>query len=159
MELTTHEKMLDEIKVPSSLSSRQIVVAKDYTKEKMLEGFNVQEFCSKHGLSSKTFYNEEWMKNPVFIDYLAQLQDAVIPDDEKQAYNRIKRIILGISSKQNPSIKEIELFLSTFSYLAESDKRQQMERLGLSHKSAAPSGPVDIEARRTALIKKLRGED
>lgn len=153
----TQQDLIDAITPPSSLSQQQIEIAKSYVKEKMLENFTMQDFCSKHGISSKTFYNEEWLKNPVFTAYVSEVQDATIPADEADAYKKIKRHILGISSKQNPSIKEVELFLSTFSYLAESDKRQQMARLGLSDSAIKSDSHKTIAEKKAVLFQKLRG--
>lgn len=146
---------IDAIAPPSSLSQQQIAVAKSYVKEKMLEGFTVQDFCSKHGISTKTLYSDEWLRNPLFTAYISEVQDVTIPADEAKAYQKIKRHILGISSKQNPSIKEIELFLSTFSYLAESDKRKQMSRLGLSNEAIKSDSHKTLEEKKAALFKRL----
>lgn len=146
--------VLDSVEVPKGLSTRQIQIAKHYTIEKMKQGFTINAFCKEFSVSTKSWY--EWINEPSFNEYLTALSNAVIPDDEAEAYQQMKKHILRIAYKQNPTPKEIELFMSVFSYHAEADKRYQMEKLGLNKEQ---SGKVDnrtIEERRNVLLSRLR---
>jgi hypothetical protein len=148
------EKLIDSIEVPYSLNEQQATLAKKLVKAKMLEGFSIQSFCTENGISTKTFY--AWQENPDFTYYLNQVSDAIIPADEKDAFQKIKKHILKIADKQNPSIKEIELFTDTFSYVVESDKRERMEALGISDgKNNKPNTAKSIEEKRSALLGRL----
>ncbi|MFJ7738869.1 phBC6A51 family helix-turn-helix protein [Lysinibacillus sp. NPDC097287] len=155
--MTTNKKaqqLIDAISAPYSLSEKQVSLAKKLVKEKMLEGFTVQNFCKENGISTKTYY--EWFENPDFNYYVNQLQDAVIPSDENEAFQKIKKHILKIADKPNPSIKEIELFTDTFSYVVEADKRERMEALGMLD-TTKPATATSVEERKARLLSRLKG--
>jgi hypothetical protein len=147
------EQLINAIEVPYSLSEQQATLAKKLVRAKMLDGFSIQSFCSENGISTKTFY--AWQQNPDFTFYLNQVSDAIIPADEKDAFQKIKKHILKIADKQNPTIKEIELFTDTFSYVVESDKRERMEALGISDGNNKPNTAKSIEEKRSALLGRL----
>jgi hypothetical protein len=148
------EQLINAIEIPYSLSEQQATLAKKLVKAKMLDGFSIQSFCSENGISTKTFY--AWQENTDFTCYLNQVSDAIIPADEKDAFQKIKKHILKIADKQNPTIKEIELFTDTFSYVVESDKRERMEALGISDgKNNKPNTAKSIEEKRSALLGRL----
>jgi hypothetical protein len=148
------EKLIDSIEVPYSLSEQQATLAKKLVKARMLDGFSIQSFCTENNISTKTYY--AWQENPDFTYYLNQVSDAIIPADEKDAFQKIKKHILKIADKQNPTIKEIELFTDTFSYVVESDKRERMEALGISDgKNNKPNTAKSIEEKRSALLGRL----
>jgi hypothetical protein len=148
------EQLINAIEVPYSLNEQQATLAKKLVKAKMLEGFSIQSFCTENNISTKTYY--AWQENPDFTFYLNQVSDAIIPADEKEAFQKLKKHILKIADKQNPSIKEIELFTDTFSYVVESDKRERMEALGISDgKNNKPNTAKSIEEKRSALLGRL----
>lgn len=148
------EALLDAIAVPFSVSEKQAHIAKKLVAERILGDFNVQDFCKNNALSTKTYY--EWFENADFTSYVNQLQDAVIPADERNAYDKIKKHILKIAEKQNPSIKEIELFTETFSYVVEADKRERAEALGISE-NKKPLSAQSIEDKKSLLLSRLKG--
>jgi hypothetical protein len=148
------EQLINAIEVPYSLNEQQATLAKKLVKAKMLEGFSIQSFCTENNISTKTYY--AWQENPDFTFYLNQVSDAIIPADEKEAFQKLKKHILKIADKQNPSIKEIELFTDTFSYVVESNKRERMEALGISDgKNNKPNTAKSIEEKRLALLGRL----
>lgn len=151
------EELINAIEPPSSLSEQQVHLAKQFVKKQMLDGFTVQAFCSENGISTKTFY--EWKENPNFTFYLNEVSGAVIPEDEKDAFQKIKKHILKIAEKQNPSIKEIELFTETFSYVVENDKRERMEALGISDKKKPNASAKTVEERKSVLLGRLLRKD
>ncbi|OIJ12964.1 hypothetical protein BKP35_10415 [Anaerobacillus arseniciselenatis] len=149
------DSLLETITVPQKLSEQQVKLARQYVKASMQEGFTVAEFCKSNSISTASWYS--WMNDePAFKHYLNQLQDAVIPSDEKLAFQKIKQHILKIAEKQNPSIKEIELFTDTFSYVVEADKRERLEALGISEKGSPNSNDFrTLEERKNALLSRL----
>jgi hypothetical protein len=147
------EQLIDAIEVPYSLTEQQATLAKKLVKARMLENFSIQSFCSENGISTKTYYS--WQENPDFAYYLNQVSDAVIPSSEKDAFQKIKKHILKIADKQSPSLKEIELFTSTFSYVVENDRRERMEALGISDGNNKPNTAKSIEERKHALLGRL----
>lgn len=76
---------------------------------------------------------------------------------KKDAFQAMKKHVLKIPYKQNPTIKEIELFYETFGYLAEADKQEQMEKLGLNNVESKSSRFVNLEERKSALLSRLKG--
>jgi hypothetical protein len=95
-----------EIPVPSSLSAEQVNLAKAFAKEKHETGISVADFLSKHGKSTKTWYS--WINNnPVFESYLKALGGAVVSDDEREAYQIVKKKIMSMGTKQSASVKEV----------------------------------------------------
>lgn len=155
MDITKAEQLINAIEPPHTLSDRQVHLAKLFVKEQMLDGFTVQNFCSANSLSSKSWYS--WIDDADFKYYLNQIQDAVIPQDEKKAYEQMKKHLLKIPYMQNPSPKQIELFMDVFSYLADHDKKQKMESLGISNTNKTSSSK-SVEDRKNALIGRLTGK-
>jgi len=132
--MTTHEtshdeKLLKVIPVPNTLNDKHIELATKFARGKLMDGFTIADFCKDNGISTKTWYS--FLEIPEFNHYLSQVQNSVIPADEKDAFQAMKKHVLKIPYKQNPTIKEIELFYETFGYLAEADKQEQMEKCEL----------------------------
>ena len=97
------------------------------------------------------------MEDEHFQVYLHEIQDAIIPTDEREAYEKIKKKILQISEKPNPSIKEIELFTSTFQYIVQADQRERMDALGLSDEAVKASSFKSIDEKKANLLSRLMG--
>ncbi|MEH6949630.1 phBC6A51 family helix-turn-helix protein [Bacillus sp. JJ634] len=148
------EELVMAIEKPLTVSDKEAHLARLFVKAKMLEGFNVTNFCSENRISTKTWY--AYMENPDFKYYLNEVQNAIIPDDEREAYQRVKKKILQIAYKQDSSIKEIELFTNTFSYLVEADKRERMNALGLTDEHK-PNTEKSIEQKKASLLGRLMG--
>lgn len=147
------ESIINAIAVPYSVTDKQAEIAKKLVKAKMMDNFSVQEFCTSNGISTKTYY--VWFENPDFDYYVNQLQGVVIPTDEREAYNKIKKHILKIADKANPSIKEIELFTETFSYVVQADQRERADALGISD-SKKPNTPQSLEEKKAVLLGRLK---
>ncbi|KOS67117.1 hypothetical protein AEA09_14790 [Lysinibacillus contaminans] len=147
------EQLINAIKPPLTLSEQQVNLVKKLVKGRMLEGFTVQNFCKENSISTKTFY--EWQESSDFTYYLNEIQNAVIPSDEKEAFQKLKKHILKIADKQNPSIKEIELFTNTFSYVVEQDKRDRMEALGMSGITKLNTAK-SLEEKKSLLLQRLK---
>lgn len=148
------ESLIDAIPVPYSVNEKQAEIAKKIVKAKLERSFNVQDFCTENGISTKTYY--VWFENEDFASYINQLEDAVIPADEREAYAKIKKHILKIAEKQNPTIKEIELFTETFSYVVQADQRQRAEALGISE-TKKPLTSQSLDEKKASLLSRLKG--
>ena len=148
----TAEKLIDTIAIPVTVSERQALIARKYVQAIMQEGFNVQTFCKGNNLSTKTFY--KWLENPDFKYYLDELQNKAVPQDERLAYEKLKKHILKIADKSSPTLKEIELFTETFSYIVKIDQQERMRELGLSEDNK-PLTNNTIEEKKAVLLKRL----
>lgn len=131
-----------------ALSAKQKQAAKNYASAKMGEGFTVQAFCSDNSISTRTWY--DWLEEDGFISHLSKVQNELIPEDEKQAYEAMKKHILRLAYKTNPSPKEVELFMDTFSYLAEADKQKHQVAQKL-----ASSDTRSFEEKKASLLLRL----
>ena len=152
--MTTHdEKLLKVIPVPTTINEKQTELAIKYARSKMLEGFTIGTFCSDNKISTKTWYS--YLENPDFVTYLAEVQNVVIPTTEKNAYEKFKQHVLRIPYKENPSIKELEFYADTFSYLAENDKRQKINAMDSENIKASKFASVD--ERKASLLSRLKG--
>lgn len=151
------QQLIDAIKIPSKLTDKQVMLAKSFAGRKLEDGFTVGNFCKSHGMSTATWY--VYMENYDFANYLREVSDAIIPNDEKEAYAKIKKKIMQISEKDNPSIKELELFNSTFSYVIEADKRERIEALGLSDESIKAGSFKTVAERKASILSRLQGDE
>lgn len=151
------EALINAITVPSHLSERQISLAKQFVKSRMMDGFTIAKFCKENGISTKTWYG--FMEDEHFQYYLQEIQGAVIPTDEREAYEKIKKKIMEIADKQNPSVKEIELFTDTFAYVVEADKRERMDALGLTEEAVKASSFKTVDEKKALLLSRLKGTD
>lgn len=150
MEKQTEKK---EIPVPANLSIEQINLAKAFVMERHQTGISINEFLTKHSKSSKTWY--EWQKDEVFASYLTALGGNIISDDERQAYQIVKKKIMQMATKQNASVKEIDLFLSTFNHIVENEKQERMKELGIVPAYEKARNETTVEKRKNALIGRL----
>ncbi|QPC47363.1 phBC6A51 family helix-turn-helix protein [Mangrovibacillus cuniculi] len=148
------EQHVNAIKPPASLSVQQVELAKKFVKAKMLEGFTVGGFCKENRLSTSTWY--EWQESADFKKYMDEVQSAVIPSDERDAFQAMKKHILKLAYLQNPTPKQVELFMDTFEYVAEADKKERMKALGISDE-AKGSDEKTIEEKRKRLLTRLKG--
>ncbi|MDM5249632.1 hypothetical protein [Lysinibacillus sp. G4S2] len=146
------EGLVNEIKPPASLSAQQVEIAKKIVNVKMMGNFIVQDFCTANSISTKSYYS--WHEKPDFNDYIGKLQNAVIPVNEAMAYQELKKHLLKIPYKPNPTPKEVDLFMDVFSYAVEADKRQRMDALGLSDTNRTTT-VVNVEQRKASLMARL----
>lgn len=153
MNLRNNEKtIIDNIPIPVSLNEKQVQLARKYVKANVEGNLNIQEFCKENNISTKTWY--VWLENPDFKWFLGEVQNVVIPEDEVEAYRKIKKHILKIADKNNPNIKDIQLFLDTFSYVVENDKKLRMQELGISDNNK-PLTDETLEDKKAVLLQRL----
>ncbi|MDF2039864.1 phBC6A51 family helix-turn-helix protein [Cytobacillus oceanisediminis] len=145
------EKALAAVAVPANLSPQKAQLARLFAKEKLMEGFTVSGFCSDNGISTKSWY--EYLEEADFKSYLNQVQSAIIPDSERDAYEAMKKHILKLAYKTSPTPKEVELFMETFSYIQEADKRERMEALGISDEKKPDT--KTLEEKKASLLSRL----
>lgn len=148
------DKLLNAIKKPDSISDRDAGLAKAFAKGKMMEGFTVGSFCKEHSVSTKTWY--ELLADNDFKAYLSQIQAVLIPDDERQAYEAMKKHLLKIPYLQNPTPKQIEIFMDVFSYVVEADKRDRMDALGIADGNK-PVNEKTVDEKKAILLSRLKG--
>ena len=146
------EKIIDSIPVPLSLTEKQAKLARIYVKANMQGSLNVQNFCKENNLSTKTWY--KWLEKDDFSWYLNEIQNIFVSDDERSAYQKIKEHILKLADKKSITLKEIELFTETFSYVVEADKRERMQVLGLDDNNK-PLTENTLEEKKAVLLKRL----
>jgi len=151
--MTQHdEELLKLIPVPLTLTEKHVELATKFARGKMMDGFTIADFCKHNGISTKTWYG--FLEIPEFVSYLGEVQNSVIPANEKDAYQQFKNHVLRIPYKQNPSIKELEFYADTFSYLAENDKRQKLKQLDSENISASKF--ENHKERTENLLSRLR---
>lgn len=148
----TAEKLIDAIAIPLSVNEKQAMIARKYIKATMQENFSVQKFCKSQNISTKTWY--VWLENPDFNWYLNELQNKSIPQDERLAYEKLKKHILRIADKNNPTLKEIELFTETFAYVVKADQLERAKALGLGDDNK-PLTESTLEEKKAVLLKRL----
>lgn len=149
------EELINAVAVPHTLSEKQVNIAKRYAQEYLLDGFTINDFCSDVGISTKTWYASSFLENPDFVDYLNAIKSAIIPQDEKLAYQELKKHILKLPYKQNITPKEIDMFLEVFGYVAEADKVERMQALGISEGGKKPLSAKSIEEKKASLLSRL----
>jgi len=147
------ESLIEAIAVPYSVSEKQAEIAKKIVKARLEGTLIVQDFCSANGISTKSYY--KYFENEDFASYVNQLQDAVIPTDERDAWQKVKKQILKLADKPNLSLKEIEVFTTTFQYVVDSDKRERSEALGLTD-GKKPLTEKTLEDKKAFLLSRLK---
>lgn len=146
----------NQIHVPKSLNENQVKLAQAFVQARHTTGIGVAEFCSKHGISTATWYGESYMKNPVFESYLTALGGSIISDSEAAAYQIVKKKIMQEATKANAGTREIQLFLDNFSYIVEAEKQQRMRELGIqpAHEQVEQK---TLEEKKASLLSRLKG--
>ncbi|MGE6630748.1 phBC6A51 family helix-turn-helix protein [Bacillus sp. NPDC077027] len=145
-----------QIPVPSGITEEQARLAKLYVMERHQSGISVGDFCSKHGISTATWYGESYMKNQVFESYLTALGGTVVSADEQEAYQIVKQKIMQMATKQSAGVKEIQLFLENFSHVVEADKQSRMKELGIVPEHEKGQFKT-VEERKASLLARLKG--
>ncbi|MGM0835416.1 MAG: hypothetical protein ACQEV7_04620 [Bacillota bacterium] len=151
--MTSNKK---EVPVPSGLSEEQVRLAKAYVMERHTSGISIADFLSKHKKSTKSWY--QWLENEVFASYLKALGGTIVSDDEREAYQIVKKKIMSMATKQNASVKEVELFLNTFSHIVEAEKQDRMKELGIVPAHEKAVSEKTVAERKNILIGRLTGK-
>ncbi|MEH7200802.1 phBC6A51 family helix-turn-helix protein [Priestia megaterium] len=149
-EITIHD-----VEVPTGINTRQVTLAKAYVSERLQEGFTVKDFCSRNSVSTRTWY--DWLESFEYNDYINNLSDVLLPEDELQAVRKMKSKIMGLADKEKVSTNELKIFMETFSYVFEAEARMQAEKLGLSKGVASVNNRPEttLEEKKAYLITKL----
>ncbi|MCM3546589.1 hypothetical protein C2I27_16555 [Priestia megaterium] len=149
------EKTIHDVEVPGSINPRQVALAKAYVSERLQEGFTINDFCKKNSISTKTWY--KWTDSPEYNDYINNLSDVLLPEDELQAVRKMKSKIMGLADKEKVSANELKIFMETFSYVFEAEARMQAEKLGLNKGVASVNNRPEttLEEKKAYLITKL----
>lgn len=148
------EKTIHDIEVPAGINSRQVTVAKDYVTSRLQEGFTVSSFCTKHSISTKSWY--QWLKNDGYNKYINEMSGVILPADELEAVRKMKKKIMGFADKPNVSVSELKIFSDTFSYVFEAEARLQIEKLGLNQKNQPKEEKQKtVEEMKAYLLGKL----
>ncbi|PFR91116.1 hypothetical protein [Priestia megaterium] len=148
------EKTIHDIEVPMGINLRQVTIAQDYVTSRLQEGFTVSGFCTKHNLSTKSWY--QWLNNDVYNKYINEMSDVILPADELEAVRKMKKKIMGFADKPNVSVSELKIFSDTFSYVFEAEARLQIEKLGLNQKNQPKEEKQKtVEEMKAYLLGKL----
>ncbi|MEE6451712.1 phBC6A51 family helix-turn-helix protein [Gottfriedia acidiceleris] len=142
-----------QIPLPSGLSTEQVNLAKAFVKERHQSGISINDFVTKHGKSTKTWY--EWIKDEVFSSYLNALGGTIISEDERSSYQVVKRKIMSNATKASATVKDIELYLKTFSYIVDSERIERMIELGISPAHEKIGETRSVEEKKASLLARL----
>ncbi|XRD24529.1 phBC6A51 family helix-turn-helix protein [Lysinibacillus fusiformis] len=147
---------LTEIPVPPTLSENMVSFAKKYVKLRIVDGLAIGEICKKLGTSTKTLYS--WQENEAFNSYLKTLEASYVNEDEIEAYNHVRKHILKMVSKENPSDRHVDMFIKHFSHVVEAENHKRMHRLGINT-NATSSNFKTVEERKASLLGRLMKND
>ncbi|MBN9653616.1 hypothetical protein J0K78_04990 [Halobacillus sp. GSS1] len=154
------KKLVAAIEPPEKLTDQQVQLVKNFAQARMEEGFSIGSFCQNNSISTKTWYG--WKEDADFMEYLNQVQDSMLPEDAVKAYENIKKKVIELAGKQgSTSIKEVQLFNEMFPAVVESDRRKQLEELGLdvNGKEKKAGRTPTPEERKARLLSKLKGKE
>ncbi|MFS0637897.1 phBC6A51 family helix-turn-helix protein [Mesobacillus foraminis] len=146
---------MKEIKAPASLNDEQIRLAKAFTAERHQTGISISDFCTKQGISTATWY--KWKEDVIFSSYLTALGGTIISDDEREAYQIVKKKIMTEATKANAGVREIQLFLDNFSYIVEAEKQERMKELGIQPEYMKNEKQLSVEEKKASLLQRLKG--
>ncbi|MED4038123.1 phBC6A51 family helix-turn-helix protein [Niallia taxi] len=145
---------MKEIEAPATLCEEQIRLAKAYVTERHQTGISVADFCSKQGISSATWYGDQYMKNPVFVSFLTALGGSIVSESEWETHEVIKRKVRSMAESAKGGVREIELYLKLFEHVVEADRQKNMKELGIipAHEDQQQK---TIEEKKAYLLKRL----
>lgn len=146
---------MEDVKPPVQLSDRQIDIAKALVNNELNEKLTQLDFCKKHSLSSATL--SKWNKDAIFSKYVMDLKGEVISQDEIQAYEIVKRHILARVNSNNPTEKDINLYLDNFQWVIKYMQQKEMEKLGINKNGKASNDARTLDEKRNVLLSRLKG--
>jgi len=144
---------MNRVPVPTSLTDRQIELAKAYTQAKFDTGITVGSFCSNNKLSSASW--SKWIKDEVFESYLVALGGAITPTDKWVTFEIVQRRIEKLASARNASIKELEMYLKSNDHLVQAYRQKQLAEMGITpaHEQVVFKS---VEQRKAELLARLQ---
>lgn len=144
-----------EIAAPATLNEEQVRLAKAFVKARHESGISIADFCSNQGISTKKWYGDDYMRNPIFESYLTALGGAMVSESELASYQIVKNKIIANATKANASVKEIDQYLNTFSYVVEAEKQERMKALGITPEHEKGNQQT-VEERKAGLLARLK---
>ena len=156
MDTTGNEKKLLTVPVPQNLSADMVKVAKQYVQMRIVDGLSIGDICKRISISTKTFY--KFQENDSFKDYLHALESSIVSEDEIDAYNSVRKYILKKVSGANPTDKHVEMFLTHFKFVVDSENHKRMSELGISNGSTTTEF-ISVEERKKRILERLSAKD
>ncbi|TYS87504.1 phBC6A51 family helix-turn-helix protein [Rossellomorea aquimaris] len=149
------EKSIHDIEVPYGVTGEQVAVAKFYVTNKLKNGFTKEKMFKHFSMSSKTFY--KWMENEAYQKYINEMAHILLPEDELQAVQKMKKKVMAFADKQSVSSAEMKMFMDVFGYVVEADNRIQAQKLGISKDGTGTSAPKSVDEKKQLLLQRLKG--
>lgn len=149
------EKTIHDIEVPYGVTGEMVAVAKYYVTNKLKDGFTKEKMFKHFSMSSKTYY--KWMENKDYKKYINEMEHILLPQDELEAVQKMKKKVMAFADKQSVSSAELKLFMDVFGYVVEADNRIQAEKLGISKDGNGSSTPKSVEEKKNLLLERLKG--
>ncbi|WP_010530919.1 phBC6A51 family helix-turn-helix protein [Lentibacillus jeotgali] len=143
------------IEPPEKLTERQVKIAKAWVQNGLNNRLPQGEFVKKFNMSTATL--SKWLKNPDFSAYVQELKGELISSDELRAYDVVKKHILARVNSDNPTEKEINMYLEHFDYVVQYEKQKAMQRMGITEKGK-PSDDRTVEDKKASLLTRLKSE-
>ncbi|KPB06326.1 hypothetical protein [Bacillus sp. CHD6a] len=151
------KKTFADVTLPQGLNERQIGVAQDYVVSRLQDGFTINNFVSKHGLSTKTFY--AWKEIEGFSSYIDELNEVLIPSDVLSAVEKFRKRVMEFVEKETMTKEEMNQFHSMFKHVIDASNRMEAEKLGLNISAGSPTSvpTKSVEERKASLLSRLKG--
>jgi predicted DNA-binding protein len=149
-----HEKTIHDIEVPYGVAGQMVQVAKYYATNRLTDGFTKEKMFKHFSMSSKTYY--KWLENESYQKYINEMEHLLLPEDELEAFRKMKLKVMAFADKQSVSSAEIKMFMDFFGYVAKADEKIQSEKLGIN-KDGTTSTPKSVEEKKNLLLQRLKG--
>jgi len=147
---------IKEIPIPDQLTPRQVTIAQSYVIDRHEKGLTIKEFCDKHSLGTASLY--KWQReNDAFNQYVNALQGNIVGDDEREAYKKVKSKIMELATAKNAGVREIQLFTDHFQEVVEAEKREALQKLGISPDKGGTADTRTVEEKKAVLLSRLKG--
>ncbi|WP_226619767.1 hypothetical protein [Cytobacillus firmus] len=150
------KKTIHDVSVPNGVTEKMAEVAKYYVLNRMKDGFTVQSMCSYLKISTATW--TKWKENQLYMSYITQMTNVLVPDDELEAVRKFRRKVMAIADKDNINSNEFKLFHEMFKPIIEAEINMKAEELGLNKSSHGGSAlQLSIEEKKASLLSRLKG--
>jgi hypothetical protein len=157
--MAKESKTFNDVSVPYGLDEKQIRVAQDLVVSRLQDGFTITDFCSRNGISTKTFY--QYKEQEAFNQYVEALNEVLIPSDVLSAVEKFRLKVMQFVEKESMSKDEMATFYNMFKPIIDASNRMEAEKLGLN--VTAGSGTTNsadsLEEKKKRLLTRLKGND
>jgi hypothetical protein len=152
-------KTFADVPVPYGLNDRQVNIAQDYVVSRLQDGFTINDFVSKHNLSTKTFY--AWKEQEGFTSYIEGLNEVLIPSDVLSAVEKFRKRVMEFVEKETMTKEEMHQFHTMFKPVIDASNRMEAEKLGLNISAGSPASQSTktLEERKAILLHRLKGNN